>query len=53
MTNEEYIKQMGRNELADYIYSVFMAGVLIGKNKLDISKESIDYTSWLQEERID
>lgn len=49
MTNEEYIKNMSRDELADYIYSVFISGIAKERGSFDV-QEMIDYKKWLGEE---
>ena len=53
MTNEEDIKSKNTRELADYINSVFYAGVLSGKLPVDSTVCKIDYYKWLKEEKID
>lgn len=52
MNNEQFIKSMNTQELADYIKSVYIAGLLSARNP-DCNAKMIDYKSWLQEERTD
>lgn len=54
MTNYDYIRSLSPDELAEYIYSVFITGLLLEKGILDNPSyyKVIDYKSWLMEERI-
>ena len=52
--NEAWIKNMSTDELADYLYSVYITGIMVGKNSIEIKNEEIiDYRKWLEEERKD
>lgn len=51
MTNFEYIKSLNEEELADYIFSVYLTGVWSAKhgiNKEDMKKVSL----WLKQEKV-
>lgn len=49
-SNYDYIKHMSVEELADYIYSVFLAGKLTGQlSNLRECDNIVDYKSWLLE----
>ena len=54
MTNEEYIKNLNTDDLADYIYAVYLAGIIQGKNATHNREASIniDYKQWLKEDFI-
>lgn len=49
-SNYDYIKHLSVEELADYIYSVFLAGRLTGQlNSQECDNIMVDYRSWLLE----
>ena len=54
MTNEEYIKNLNTDDLADYIYAVYLAGIIQGKKIMNNKEEhiTIDYKRWLKEDFI-
>ena len=49
MSNEEWVKSLTREELSDYIYSVFVAGKMYGRGLIK-KEDLIDYRTWLNEE---
>ena len=49
MKRADWIRSLSDEELADYIYSVFVTGKLYGRGLLK-KAGLIDYKSWLQEE---
>lgn len=50
MTNLERIKNMTEEEFADYINSVYLAGIYVGRTILPEDIEKVDYRKWLNEE---
>lgn len=52
MKNIDYIKSMNAKELADYINSVYIAGVLEGKGKFKEENKE-DYIEWLNKEHVE
>ena len=56
MTNEEYIKSMDTKQLSEYIYSVYLAGVIQGRkenNKYINNNVFVNYEDWLKNDFID
>lgn len=49
MDNEKWIKSLNKEELSNYIYSVFLAGKMYGKGLIK-KEDLIDYRTWLDEE---
>lgn len=46
--NVDWLRQLNDEELTEYIYSVFTAGKMYGKN-LICKSDLIDYRTWLHE----
>lgn len=49
MTNYEYIRSLDTEDLAEYIYSVFICGKLLHNKNAEI----VDYVEWLNSKRVD
>lgn len=47
MSNADKIRNMSDEELSEYLYSVFIAGMYADKYKIDLSKETV-LIDWLK-----